>query len=526
MNSFGELVNSSNPEYSMMMERANSFASKWEPSGLLEGLSGTDRVNMGVLLENQAIQVLRESTNATNMGGASFSTGNGEQWAGISLPMVRRIFHETISAKEFVSVQPLQVPAGLVFYLDFKYNNTKAPFVSGQSVYGATSTYNTDPTGGLYGAGRYGYSLNTSKVTVAATVTNATMADVNFYDPLSASVTANEIKKVRVPVASLTNYDVNAVRSFVISGSGATEDKVLQAFTERDDTYIYFYVTGSSVTSGNVDVTYSLMGKDNYRGDFEDRTGNLTIPEFKVDFRSEMIGTHTRKLKAEWTTEFMQDVKAYQNIDAEAELTSLLSDYVAMEIDLEILDMLIQNANTQDWWSAENNTVINSTGTSFAPLTSGYYNSQGQWFQTLGTKLNKVSNKIHQKTLRGPANFMVVSPTVSTILESIPGFAANGDGTYKEYAMGVQKVGQFDGRFKVYKNPYFTENVILMGYKGSQYLETGAVYAPYIPLMMSPTIPDPNTFFTHRKGLMTRYGKKMLRPEFYATIVVQGLNTI
>ena len=155
----------------------------------------------------------------------------------------------------------------------------------------------------------------------------------------------------------------------------------------------------------------------------------------------------------------------------------------------------------------------------------GFYNSQGQWFQTLGTKIQKVSNKIHQKTLRGGANFLVCSPTVATILESIPGYAANTDGDKMDFAFGVQKVGSLNGRYKVYKNPYMTENTILTGYRGSQFLETGAVYAPYVPLMMTPLVYDPATF-TPRKGIMTRYAKKMIRPEFYGKIFISDLATI
>ena len=136
--------------------------------------------------------------------------------------------------------------------------------------------------------------------------------------------------------------------------------------------------------------------------------------------------------------------------------------------------------------------------------------------------MQKVSNKIHQKTLRGGANFVVCSPSVATILESIPGYAAQTDGDKAQFAMGVQKIGSLANRFQVYKNPYMTENVILTGYRGGQFLEAGAVYAPYVPLMMTPLVYDPDTF-TPRKGLMTRYAKKMIRPEFYGKIYVSDL---
>jgi len=207
-------------------------------------------------------------------------------------------------------------------------------------------------------------------------------------------------------------------------------------------------------------------------------------------------------------------------------LTSILSEYISLEIDLEILDMLISSAAAgNEVWSAENNISITSAASAQTNL--GFYNSQGQWFQTLGTKIQKLSNIIHQKTLRGGANFLVCSPSVGTILESIPGFAADtdGDAAKATYAFGVQKVGQLNGRYKVYKNPYMKSNVVLLGFRGSQFLETGAVFAPYIPLIMTPLIYDPETF-TPRKGLLTRYAKKMVRPEFYGTIDIAGLNTL
>jgi hypothetical protein len=323
----------------------------------------------------------------------------------------------------------------------------------------------------------------------------------------------------------LEDYDIQGIKGFVISGSGTTPSILLQEYTKYNaaGTNIEFFVSGSAVT-GTVEVTYHKQTKDNFRGDFEDRDGtDLNIPQLNMAFRSESITAKTRKLKTEWTTEASQDISAYQNIDLEAEMTSLMSDHIGKEIDLEVLSMLELNANTTDYWTAENNKILNAGGTDFAAMTSGYYNSQGQWFQTLGTVLNRVSNRIHTKTLRGAANFMVISPDVATIIESIPGFAADGDGSFKEFGAGVARVGTFQNRFKVYKNPYYTSNKILMGYKGESYLECGAVFATYVPLILTPVVLDPDNF-TPRKGIMSRYAKKMIRPEFYGTVTVGGLD--
>ena len=188
--------------------------------------------------------------------------------------------------------------------------------------------------------------------------------------------------------------------------------------------------------------------------------------------------------------------------------------------------MLITSAASSDFWSAKVGQEYNSaTGAFVTSQFTGQAYIQGTWFSTLGTKVQKISNQIHSKTLRGGANFLVCSPQVSTILESIPGYAADTDGNKQKYAMGVSKVGAMSGRYDVYKNPYMQENTILMGFRGTQFLETGAVYAPYVPLMLTPLVYDPNNF-TPRRGVMTRYAKLVTRPEFYGKINVADLNIL
>ena len=533
-----QLLESSN-QYKVVMEDAKKLSGKWAKSGLLEGISSThDKNTMAMLLENQAKQLVTEAnvTGGTNsMSGGGY---NSENWAGVALPLVRRVFAE-IAAKEFVSVQPMNLPSGLVFYLDFKYGNNQRPFRAGDSLYSANP--NSDVTDfantqSLYGAGRFGYSINQYTASINTAVTaSAAWADFNFDSNYSASVAS--YKKVLVPLPiganGLPGYDTNAVRAFVISsGSFINPTDVLQAFTTVSNNTASFIVPGSTIPTAIsapvVNLFYSIENTPLSRGDFEDgkvkenNTTTIDIPSIDVQLKSEAIVAKTRKLKAQWTPEFAQDLNAYHSIDAEAELTGILSQYISMEIDLEILDMLIQNAYTVDRWSAVNNQALTSAGVA---SDLGYYNTQGGWFQTLGTKLQKVSNTIHQLSLRGGANFLVTSPTVATILESIPGFAADGDGEKMEFNFGIQKIGSLNSRYKVYKNPYMTENVILMGYKGAQFLECGAVFAPYVPLIMTPLLYDPNTF-TPRKGLMTRYAKKMIRPDYYGKVYVAGLNTL
>ena len=240
--------------------------------------------------------------------------------------------------------------------------------------------------------------------------------------------------------------------------------------------------------------------------------------------RSLPIVAKTRKLKAVWSPELAQDLNAYHSVDAEAELTSMLSDYISMEIDLEILDMLISDATTVDYWSAKAGEDFDSGTNTFSTTT--FYGTRFEWYQTLVSKIQKVSNEIHRLTLRGGANFVVVAPKVATILESLPGYVSQpGDGGNDQFSMGISKIGQAAGRYTVYKNPYMTENSILVGFRGSNFLETGAVYSPYVPLITTPLVYDPSDF-TPRKGVMTRYAKKMIRPEFYGLIHCKSLDLV
>jgi len=560
-NLVNSLLETANP-YTSIQKDAARLAGKWSKSGLLEGISSeTDKSNMAIILENQAKQLVVESSNTGT--GASFTAGTGEQYAAVALPLVRKVFGQ-LAAKEFVSVQPMSLPAGLVFFLDFQYGTNQEPFnttAGTNSMYGNNSAnFGNERAGGLYGAGRFGYSSNqfsgsyvsgtilqAASTKATLTATTASWADINFDADLSSSLSLGNIKALTLPTSSIASCDVNAIRAFAVSGSGAfTVAKQLPQFTQLNlvagnITYFFTASTAEVTTaqSGLTVVLYSKQTADNSRGDFEDASNAgypnndsntaIVIPEINVQMRSEAIVAKTRKLKAQWTPEFSQDLNAFHSLDAEAELTSILSEYISLEIDLEILDMLIQNvpSNQVEVWSAKVGNQLNAARTGFDSNTSGVYYTQMSWFQTLGIKLQKISNIIHQRTLRGGANFMVVSPTVATVLESIPGFAADTDGdvTKASYAFGVQKIGALNSRYKVYKNPYMLENTILLGFRGNQFLESGAVYAPYVPLIMTPLVYDPNTF-TPRKGIMTRYAKKMVRPEFYGKVLVADTNLI
>jgi hypothetical protein len=335
-----------------------------------------------------------------------------------------------------------------------------------------------------------------------------------------------------------------------ISGSGINPVNVINELTKVYNTgslaspfyQIQFIASGSTPVNGSPIVYYTVQPTDSTRGDFEDKNNptdslsTIGIPEVNLELKSEPIIAKTRKLKAVWTPELAQDLNAYHSIDAEAELTALLSEYVSMEIDLEIMDMLVTGCTsflTEGWSAKIGNEVIKGTNDAAGLPTFNIVVDTNQktaytkstWFQTLGNKIQKLSNRIHQLTLRGGANFLVCGPDVATVLESIPGYVVNTDGDSAKFAMGVSKVGNFANRFQVYKNPYMQENTILLGFKGNNFLETGAVYSPYIPLMQTPLVYDPVNF-TPRRGVMTRYAKKIVRPEFYGKLYVADLDQI
>jgi len=538
LNTIEKMMDGYNP-YRQRQEETRQLVSKWEPTGLLEGLNEDHKVqNMAVLLENQARQLIDEAS-------STGTSANSEEWSGVALPLVRKIFGE-LAAQEFVSVQPMNLPSGLIFYLDFKYGTAQPGHDQNSQVFGVTSG-SGDPTAGLYGAGKFGYSINdsiTAGIATGGKTGSVTWDMVDFEPDLSASL--GNLKYFDAPLSSFTNPDKEGVRAFKPTGSAALTayypaytkvvdsagNEVVPSATNANK--IRFIIDEGSMAA-EISVQFQKQPTDTTRGDFEAAAGSgppetdAGIPEIDIAMRSIPIVAKTRKLKAVWTPELAQDLNAYHSVDAEAELTALLSEYVSMEIDLEILDMIRLNAIAKtERWSAKVGFEFNSATSLFAE-TSGNSNAytKGTWFQTLGNKIQSVSNAIHQKTLRGGANFIVVSPEVATILESIPGYATDSDGasTNNSYAMGVQKAGLLNNRFTVYKNPYQFENVILVGFRGSNFLETGAVYAPYVPMIMTPLVYDP-TNFTPRKGVMTRYAKEVVRPEFYGKVIVADVNMV
>ena len=623
---------------------------KWNRTGLLRGLDDVSRENMSTLLENQAAQVLREA----NTLGSDGQDIRG--FTNIAFPIVRRVFGGLV-ANELVSIQPMSLPSGLLFYLDYTYGShvggdaddqkgtaTASVYTKGQSIYNSPAGKGVQSgslgLGGQYDLVGSGYSkarkfqadlksmgsnradglkrifshgaddvLTTATDSQAAPAISTASAkdlkliqfDSQVIDLIDAGtatfsflavpwtstnfpgIDPSQVKEIALFAAGMGGIDKIEFVDGIQGGEGLSNVRRLNQLVTYDasngglpvaapmaslgdtNAHVLFVVkTAGTIAQANfTDVNPSVVAEaelnyvkaDSFSADpaggdtltvpsfesnFSGDDGSAqapVIPEIDIKIESIPVTAQTRKLRARWSPELAQDLNAYHSMDAEVELTQILSEQIALEIDREILnDLLTQAQGANYYWSRSPGKFVNKkSGAEIArtsTLTPGpaFTGTVREWYETLTETVIDVANEIHRKTLRGSANFIVVSPDVATILEASvlyrPAYSLDGDGQVgAPFTMGAEKIGTLSNRFTVYKDPYFPRNKILVGYKGGSYLETGFVYAPYVPLIVTPTIFAPEDF-TPRKGVMTRYGKKMVRADFYGTVTCLDMNVI
>lgn len=531
----------------VMAKESNRLLEKWNRTGLLKGLADTRtnraKSNMARLLENQAASLLKESSTDANLKG----------FQNIAFPIVRRVFGGLV-ANELVSVQPMSLPSGLLFFLDYtfgtagKAGNQKLDWSTGGSVFGdqtAPGTENLGTGGSYYLNSSYSNREKTASFAVAASGT-AAWSDVNYDFELSGAVNAGNLLYVDVAFTSsavaLSTLDATNYKNFTLSGVGTWWNAVKDIYKRHNTfntttgvTRLFYSGTLSTAPAVGLGVTGSYV---NASGLTVDSTGVVHNPVFESDFSADIIPeidikvssvavtAEARKLKAKWTPELAQDLNAYHNLDAEVELTQILAEQIAIDIDREILSQLLVGGTgaTMYWSRKPGDFVRKLTG---AAVGGSFTGTVREWYETLVETCIDVANTIHRKTLRGAANFMVVSPDVATIFESTVLYkpTLSMDPKETQFSLGIEKIGTLNSRFTVYKDPYFPRNQILIGYKGSTFLETGFVYAPYVPLIVTPTIFAPEDF-TPRKGVMTRYAKKMVRSDFYGKVVILNMDVI
>jgi len=585
---------------------SHALVEKWERTGLLEGLdSGERKTQMSRLLENQAKELLRESS--------TMQGGDVEGFAAVAFPLVRRVFGSLV-AQDLVSVQPMSLPSGLIFFLDFTFsgqlgtgtlaNDGYMGNASGSSIYGGGRVA-AQITGGVVLAGEdangfrfaeqgpyglnSGFSSPTSSVDPAAAPPDVTV------NPVASGTIAADGTLV-IGGGATAGYDTQALMRFdpdicCAAASGSTWAAATIAIVEATpgqapqwgqlnrenlvtmwgvnsaangaswirrlstlDRFDPAVVAGGAPTNylvfaqdptallSPLDIANEFMNEHNIEFAINDDyqtggalgsvvgdpqwglEGTADIPEIDIKVDSVSVTAMTKKMKAKWTPELGQDLNAYHNLDAEVELTSILSEQIALEIDREILEDLVvgAEADTQYWSRRPGKFVNPATGadlTANGTVGPDFTGNVSEWYETLLETINDVSAQIHRKTLRGGANFIVVSPEMANILEFTAGFRASVTHDDDRGTIGAVKVGSLSKKFDVFVDPYFLRNVCLVGRRGASFLESGYVYAPYVPLQVTPTIFGVEDFVP-RKGVMTRYAKKMVRPDMYGLVIV------
>jgi hypothetical protein len=593
-----------------LQKEGAALLAKWENTGLLEGMDNErSKDTMARLLENQAKELLREA--ASSMAG-----GDVEGFAAVAFPIVRRVFGSLI-ANDLVSVQPMSLPSGLIFFLDFTYdrNRAAAGAVADESIYGGgvvgqqltggvdlamtlDSANQKNPEKSFYALNN-GYSSPTGSATLQAVAATETIATpVTFlestdnypeshsknidriagFDPdipsgstvavvqlatvstnltgtngtlfnrdnligIDLTVAADEIPHSSFGTANsqnkgllirrLTSYATGSNKEtlnlVVIATGSATAASLARALTGSTPTFTFALADnfGGTANAGADNALGSVVGDTQWG--LED---NINIPELNIKVDSVSVTAVTKKLKAKWTPELGQDLNAYHNLDAEVELTSILSEQIALEIDREILkDLMVGATAGTIYWSRRPGRFLdratgNQVGGDVANegmFGADFTGTVSEWYETLVEAINDVSAQIHRKTLRGGANFVVVSPEVANILEFTAGFRASVTADADRGTIGAVNVGSLSKKWDVYVDPYFPRNIVLIGRKGGSFLESGYVYAPYVPLQVTPTIFGVEDFVP-RKGVMTRYAKKMVRPDMYGLVICRDLN--
>jgi len=549
---------------------------KWDELGFLEGLNSHMKDNIAQLYENQASYLINEASTSDASG--SFET--------VVFPIIRRVFSKLL-ANDIVSVQAMNLPIGKLFYFvpkiqDRDNNNSHySPYKMPSNTDSRDAGYDpnarnlydrfyemTDgnsPETGLFDYSKGQFSGMTLAPISAVTFSNGMVTGIADGD-LQGEVKGSLILKftgfandgqgklIGPNGAVMDTEEFLASAEIFTTFSGVTVSQNFNIVTQKygkgiieygqkttaayppnpggkfydlcdqeGSIYINVDVQTYSPTSGFANITlpgdfavadYITLTYRVYRDlEFEDEIGEVSF-----DLQSVTVSVTERKLRASWSPELAQDVSAFHNIDAEAELTALLSEQIAAEVDREILRDLRKGAAWNAKWDW-NEWRYGNGGTAF----QGY--TQKDWNQTLMTKINQVSAQIHKTTLRGGANWIVVSSEISAVLDDLEYFhVSNAAAEQDQYNMGIERVGTLNGRYQVYRDPYFPANKMLIGHKGKSLLDAGYIYAPYVPLQLTPTMYNPFNM-TPIKGIMTRYAKKMVNNRYFGVITVRGIQT-
>lgn len=548
-----------------IVEDKKRIAQKWEKIGLLEGLQGTNKENMAVLFENQLGWIaknrhkisLTEGTTANSSG--SFET--------VAFPVIRRVFSKLLM-NDIASVQALSLPIGKLFYLNPKISRRKdldsdgtreshqefdgaysnAARLTGttgvqyeeRSLYDAYyATLYDDYGTALFDRSRGRIELNECTVNIV----DGTIGTDRFITANVTGFTTNPectqlIGSTGVPID--TEEFLASLRVFPLGGDlGVTGSTYTEYTKTTGDTVPYNVqlspygkpiVTGGTLTividtgypGADSGFKYTPLGANGGATGFQavwytysSLEADSEMAEVSFDMDDVQVAVTTRKMRAHWTPELAMDLQQFHNIDVEAELTALLSETIAAEIDRDGLRAMRNSAAWVDRWDYNGWRKSSST----------YYGVQKDYNQTLITKINQISHQIHKATLRGGANWVVVSTEASAVFDDLEYFhVSNAAPEQDQYNMGIERAGSLSGRYTVYRDPLAPPNYILIGRKGTSIFEAGYIYAPYVPMELTPVIVNP-TDFTNLRGIQQRSAFKVVNARFYGTIRVDGLQS-
>lgn len=524
--------------------------SKWEETGLLTGLHGAVRENVAQLFENQASWMINESTTAASSG--SYET--------VAFPVIRRVFSKLL-ANEIVSVQALNMPIGRIYFMNPKisarnasgshsspdgaYSNAATTDASAKTQFSTTSLYDSfyasesDTEGGLFDRTKGKATTNVLPVQIVGTWTNGSTKYLrvnvtgftleNRNKLVGPSGIAADTEEFLAGLQVTANTTFSSSYDTIVSGTPLVFRTLAQKYARPlvdangnlgleidlsapDGTGLYnlAYTSNTAVTGVTISAaytTYSTLEEDSEMAEIT----------FDFDYITVDVGG-ARMMRATFTPQIQQDISAFHSIDVEAELTSLLSETVALEIDREILRDIRKGAAWVKKWDY--------AGFSKRIAAGAFVGTRKDYNQELVTVINQISAMINKTTLRGGANWVVVSSEISAIFNDLEYFhVTNASPEETKYSLGIEKIGTLGGRFTVYVDPYAPANTLILGHKGSSIFESGFIYAPYVPLMMFPKVMNPYDFKTVL-GVMSRYATKMINNRFYGKVIVDNVSTI
>ncbi|MFW6273099.1 MAG: hypothetical protein ACOC2U_04910 [bacterium] len=536
-----------------LREQRELTTNRWDKIGLLEGLSGNVKENCAQLFENQLSHMINEQSDSSNSG----------QFETVAFPVIRRVFAKLL-ANDIVSVQALNLPIGRLYFINPKtsvrvqdgdntdvdgnmhtspdgaYGNAAQKSGNEKTRFADRSLYDSFYATEYNDEGESLFDRSKGSVEIVTTTPNVDSFDIGDDKTVGMTITGfthtsdgRLIGPAGLPMDTesfLAGLKVTADVDLV-APAGYTDYSIPSGSTIPYNVRVQKYGQGIVNKDGELDIIVDLRypGADGYQPlsasttptfevtykTYDDLEEDSRMAEVTFQLDQVTVSVETRKMRAMWTPELAQDVSAFHNIDAEAELTALLSEQMAAEIDREILRDLRRGAAWTLRW--DYNGLRNQTST--------YYGTQKDWNQTLITKINQISAQIHKATLRGGASWIVVSPEVSAVFDDLEYFhVSNAAPDQDKYNMGIEKIGTLSGRYIVYRDPYAPANTVLIGHKGQSILETGYIYAPYVPMQLTPVMYNPADF-TPIRGIMTRYAKKMVLNRYYGRIFCDGLQT-